>query len=244
MFRSYEDKCYRFGYFPEHIEYEIDALMEEKKRLANGVPTILWMGRMIRLKHPELTVKALAQLKGEGYDFRLKMVGNGPEREKIGQLVETCGLKDRTTICDFLKPREAREEMAKAMIYVMTSNKLEGWGSVIYEAQNAACAQIASHACGATPWLVKNGETGLVFKSGDAGDLCAKLKVLLDDPEKIETYGRNAYALMHELWNPSVAAARVIELAESIEKELSELTEDEKKASGYVSGAGPFTDGP
>ncbi|MBR3641986.1 MAG: glycosyltransferase family 4 protein, partial [Parasporobacterium sp.] len=216
MFRSYEDKCYRFGYFPEHIEYEIDALMEEKKRLANGVPTILWMGRMIRLKHPELPVKALAQLKDEGYDFRLKMVGNGPEREKIGQLVETCGLKERTTICDFLKPREAREEMAKAMIYVMTSNKLEGWGSVIYEAQNAACAQIASHACGATPWLVKNGETGLVFKSGDAGDLCAKLKVLLDDPEKIETYGRNAYALMHELWNPSVAASRVIELADSI----------------------------
>ncbi len=244
MFCSYENKCYRFGYFPEHIPYDVQSLMEEKQRLSGGVPTILWMGRMIRLKHPELVVKALGHLKASGYAFRLKMVGNGPEREKTERLVERCGLKDVTQILDFLKPHEAREEMEKAMIYVMTSNKLEGWGSVIYEAQNAGCAQVASHACGATPWLVKHGETGLVFRSKDVGDLTRQLKSLLDDPEKIRTYGTNAYALMHSLWNPEVAASRVIELGESVESVLASKTEAENAASGYVAGEAPFADGP
>ena len=244
MFRSYEGKCYRFGYFPKHLTYDPDALMEKKKELAKGVPTILWMGRMLRLKHPELVVRALGILKAEGYDFTLRMIGEGEEREKIEKLVTACGLQDRTRIDGFLKPQEARDAMADAMIYVMTSNKLEGWGSVIYEAQNAGCAQIASHACGATPWLVRHGETGLVFQSGSAKDLALQLKTLLDAPDLIETYGRKAYEQMQKTWNPKTAAERVIGLCEYIEEELEKRTEAENRKAWYAVPLSPYADGP
>lgn len=244
MFRSYEGKCYRFGYFPEHMVYDADALMEEKKAVAKGKTTILWMGRMLKLKRPDLVVKALSELKKEGYDFRLKMFGEGPEKEHVEQLVRDLGLSEVTEICDFLKPQEARAEMEKAMIYVMTSNKLEGWGSVIYEALNAGCAEIASHACGATPWLVRHGKTGLVFQSGSVKDLKKQLKLLLDDPEKIETYGRAAYEQMHETWNPNTAAKRVIELGQYIDGKLSERSEAENVSRRYRVDGSPFKDGP
>ncbi len=244
MLRSYEGKCYRFGYFPEHLLYDIDTLMRQKKEHAKEAPTILWMGRMIRLKRPELVLLALAQLKREGYSFRLQMAGDGEMREKLERMSETLGLSEWTVFHDFYKPREARDVMADAQIYVMTSNKLEGWGSVIYEAQNAGCAQVASHACGATPWLVKNGESGLVFCSGSVESLKAGLKKMLDHPELAERCGRNAYAQMKDLWNPVTAATRVIALAEYIDEKLSAMSPEERKRSGFRVEGSPFADGP
>lgn len=244
MFKSYNNKCYKFGYFPEHKVYDIDELMKKKEELAGGKPTILWMGRMLKLKHPELVVKALSQLKAEGYDFSLKIVGEGEMRGKVEKLIEKGGLKSVTSMCDFLKPDEARDVMSEAQIYVMTSNKLEGWGSVIYEALNAGCAEVASHICGATPWLIKDGTTGLIFKSESVKSLKEQLKKLLDSKELTESLGRCAYENMHEFWNPEEAAKRVIGLYEYINDELSKMSEEEKNSRGYAVEGCPYEDGP
>lgn len=244
MFGSYNNKCYKFGYFPEHKEYNIDELMEKKARIADSVPTVLWMGRMLKLKHPELVVKACSQLRSEGYDFTLKMVGEGEMRPKIEEMITEMGLSDITEICDFYKPDEARDVMSEAQIYVMTSDKLEGWGSVIYEALNAGCAEVASHVCGATPWLIQNGTNGLIFKSESVNSLKNRLKSLLDSRELVERFGRTAYDNMHKLWNPQVAATRVIGLYEYISEELDKMSDCEKKKSGYAVAGSPYKNGP
>ena len=75
MFNSYPDKCYKFGYFPVHKEYDLNELMDKKKK--EGCVTILWLGRMLKLKRPDLVVSAAKNLKDLGYDFKLLMVGEG-----------------------------------------------------------------------------------------------------------------------------------------------------------------------
>lgn len=219
MFNSYPHKCYKFGYFPKHFEYDLDELFAIKKEIAKqkGSTTILWEGRMLKLKRADLLIKAAKILKDKGYDFNVTLIGDGEEKNNLIKLSSSLGLEDIVTFEGFLKPDEARRRMSEALIYVMTSNFWEGWGSVIYEGLNAACAVVASHACGATPWLVKDKETGLVYKSGSEKKLADKLEVLLKDENEIERLGRAAYANMHKLWNPMVAAKRVIELAEAIE---------------------------
>lgn len=216
MFNSYPDKCYKFGYFPVHKEYDIDELIEHKKEFAKDRVSILWLGRMLKLKHPELLIKAAKILADSGYDFSIHMVGEGEMRPVCETLVKKSGLSDRITFEDFLSPEEARNVMADYQIYVMTSDKLEGWGSVIYEGLNAGCAVIASHICGATPWLVENEKCGLVFKSQSVKSLSEKLKKLLDNQDLIDMYGRNAYMKMHSLWNPQNAAESVLKLAEGL----------------------------
>lgn len=219
MFNSYPGKCYKFGYFPKHYEYNMDELIARKNEIAagEGRPTILWEGRMLKLKRADLLVKAAGILKQKGYDFSLTLIGDGEEKDRLIKLSEELGLTDNVTFKGFLKPDEAREAMADAQIYVMTSNFWEGWGSVIYEGLNAGCAVIASHACGATPWLVKDGQTGLVFKSGDEKSLAGQLEKCLKSEELRIKLGTNAYNQMHKMWNPKVAASRTIELAEAIE---------------------------
>ena len=222
MFGSYPGKCYKFGYFPKHLSYDIDKLLDRKKIVADrlttdaAMPTILWAGRMLRLKRPDLLITAASMLKKKGYKFHLTLIGEGEERKHIEELVRLHGLSDRTNFIDFLSPDEARDKMADAKIYVMTSNFLEGWGSVIYEALNAGCATVVSHAPGATPWLVKHEKTGLVFKSGSAKSLARQLEKLLKNPDMCDTLARNAYKQMEETWNPSAAARNVLTLARDL----------------------------
>lgn len=219
MFNSYPNKCYKFGYFPEHKEYDIKKLMDRKCIAADRetgdpqMPTILWAGRMLKLKHPDLLVKAAAILRDKGYKFRLLFIGEGSERENIEILVNLYKLGEITKFMNFLSPGEAREKMADSKIYVMTSNFLEGWGSVIYEALNAGCATVVSHAPGAAPWLVKDENTGLIFESGSVDSLVRQLQKLLDDPARCVKLGSAAYEQMDRLWNPKVAAANVLTLA-------------------------------
>lgn len=222
MFNSYPNKCYKFGYFPEHKEYDVKKLMDRKRIAADRetgdpeMPTILWEGRMLKLKHPELLVRACAALRDKGYNFRVLFVGEGKERENVEILVNMYNLSDITFFMDFLSPGEAREKMADGKIYVMTSNFLEGWGSVIYEALNAGCATVVSHAPGAAPWLVKDGVTGLLFENGSVESLTGQLQKLLDDPDLCVKLGTNAYEQMARLWNPKVAAKNVLILADDL----------------------------
>ncbi len=218
MFDSYPGRCYKFAYFPKHIMYDTDELFARKKCIEEsaGAVTILWEGRMIKLKCADLVIKAVAALSEKGYDMRLKLIGDGEEKDNLVALSKKLGIGDITSFEGFLSPDEARERMANADIYVMTSNRLEGWGSVIYEALNAGCAVVASHACGATPWLVKPGKTGFVFKSGSAKSLADKIERLLKDRGLLLTLGTNAYMQMNKLWNPEVAAERVIALADAL----------------------------
>ncbi len=98
----------------------------------------------------------------------------------------------------------------------MTSNFLEGWGSVIYEGLSAGCAVIASHAAGATPFLVSQGRTGFVFKSGDEDSLTDKLETLLKSPDTARELGRAAHQNMQKYWNPEVAASRIVEMSDAM----------------------------
>ena len=222
MLNSYPHKSYKFGYFPEHKTYDIKKLMDRKRIAADRetgdpeMPTILWAGRMIKLKHADLLVKAAANLREKGNNFRLLFIGEGNERENLEILVNLHRLNDITTFMNFLSPEEAREKMADAKIYVMTSNFLEGWGSVIYEALNGGCATVVSHAPGAAPWLVKDGVTGLLFENENVESLTRQLQKLLVDPDLCVKLGSAAYELMDKYWNPSVAARNVLKLADDL----------------------------
>ncbi|SKB86680.1 Glycosyltransferase involved in cell wall bisynthesis [Lachnospiraceae bacterium] len=211
---SYIGKCYKFGYFPTAEKKSFAELTELKKK--NKPVKILWAGRFLRLKRADLLIRAAKRCRDEGYDFRLEFVGDGVEEKRLMKLVRELKLDDITEFKGFLSPEETRTEMEKANIFVMTSNFLEGWGSVIYEGLSAGCAVIASHAAGATPFLVSQGRTGFVFKSGDEDSLTDKLLTLLKSPETAQELGRAAYQNMQTYWNPEVAASRIVEMSDAM----------------------------
>ena len=220
LLHAYPRKMIKWGYFPEIKDRDVNALLQGKKSHGSGatekgVTEILWAGRMIDWKHPEMAIEAAKYLLSQGVtDFHLTMVGGGDMEEALKAMV--CDpLKAHVDFAGFKSPEEVRSYMEKADIYLFTSDRQEGWGAVLNEAMNSGCAVLASHEIGATPYLVKDGESGIVFKSRDQKDLNRRLYELMKDGN-YSKFGRAAYNTVHELWNPKVAAERLLKICEEL----------------------------
>ena len=106
--------------------------------------------------------------------------------------------------------------MEKAEIFLFTSNREEGWGAVLNEAMNSKCAVVCSHACGSTPYLVCDGENGLVFESENFSDFYKKVRFLIDNPKAREEISNNAYLTIKDEWNAKTACDKLIALINEV----------------------------
>ncbi|MPM40999.1 Glycosyltransferase Gtf1 [bioreactor metagenome] len=210
---AYKNKAYTWGYFPEVKEYPIDVLMHKKN---NDIPKILWVGRFIALKHPELMISLAKRLKENGFTFSLDLIGTGPLQAKLKKCISKYRLENEVTILGSMSPEEVRSHMEQANIFLFTSNYLEGWGAVLNEAMNSGCAVVASHAIGSVPVLLKNNENGLIYTYRNNQQMFDSVVSLLNNPDKCRRFGRKAYTTLVETWNPAKAAERFIVLASSL----------------------------
>ncbi len=203
---TFIDKAYKWGYLTEVKKFEdVDALINAKEPAS-----ILWVARLIPLKHPECVLEVARRLKTEGYSFKLDMIGNGELEEALKARIESNGLSEQVKLLGAMKPEQVREHMEKSEIFLFTSDKNEGWGAVVNESMNSACAVVASHVVGSVPFLIQEGENGLIYKDGDVDDLYHKVKALLDNEAERKRLARNAYQTMAEEWNPENAAKKLL----------------------------------
>lgn len=218
-FMNYVDRCYRWGYFPETKTYKnMRNLIEEKKR-----NSILWVGRFLDWKHPDDVILVASRLKAAGYTFEVNIIGTGEMEQVLGDMIARFDLYDCVHMLGSMKPEKVREYMEKSQIYLFTSDRNEGWGAVLNESMNSGCTVIASRAIGSVPFLLQDGESGLIYESGNVDMLFEKIKYVLDNPIETQYFGEQAYQTIVNQWNAEEAARRFICLTESflVEKELS-----------------------
>lgn len=211
-FGVYCGKTYKWGYFPEAKRYEdLDGLLAKKE-----THTLLWAGRYLEWKHPESAILLAADLKRAGYKIRLRMIGTGEKEREIRAMIAAERLEGEVEVLGSMAPERVRAYMEKSEIFLFTSDFNEGWGAVLNEAMNSACAVVASHAIGSVPFLIQNGENGLIYKNKDRKDLFRKVGSLLDDAEKSKKIAKKAYETIVDLWNGETAAQRLMLLAEDL----------------------------
>jgi glycosyltransferase involved in cell wall biosynthesis len=136
--------------------------------------------------------------------------------QQLRQMVKEQQLEQYVHLLGAMKPEQVRSHMERAGIFLFTSDKQEGWGAVLNESMNSACAVVASHAIGAVPYLIKNKENGIIYRSGHVAGMVETVKDLLDSPQEQAALGQKAYETITGLWNAEVAAQRVMELSAHI----------------------------
>lgn len=213
LIRAYPAKMLRFGYFPETRTYETGQPFERKKP-----GSILWAARMIDWKHPELAVKTAAYLKEhlEGIPFHINMIGGGAMEEEMHRLAEELQVTEQITFPGFRGPEEVRAAMEESQIYLVTSDRKEGWGAVVNEAMNSGCAVVADHMIGAAPYLIRQGDNGLMYRDGREDELFRTVEGLLKDPEKCRRLGEAAQRSIATEWNARTAAQRLVTLCREL----------------------------
>ena len=204
---SFVDKAFKWGYFPETREYDVERLIDSKNR-----QKILWVGRLIEWKHPETVIHVAKMLKEEGYKFSIDMVGSGTMAQSLRQMISDFNLTEYVNFVGSVPTNMVYKYMEQAGVYLFTSDRNEGWGAVLNESMNSACAVVASDSIGSVPFLVNNNENGLIYHYGDVNQLFYHVKRLLDNHALQRKLGKNAYYTIEEKWNANIAAKRLVSL--------------------------------
>lgn len=209
-FNNYINRAYRWGYFPAVVKLKEEELFKKKH---NGKKaSILWAGRLIRLKHPDASILIADKLKKQGYAFDLNIIGNGELVTELKSLIDEMNLNDCVHMLGSMKPEQVQVYMAESDIFLFTSDFNEGWGAVLNESMGNGCAVVASHAIGSVPFLINDKYNGLVYHSKNNDELFRCVKLLIDDPNYRLSIAKNAFHTIHDLWSADIAAKRLLVL--------------------------------
>jgi len=148
-----------------------------------------FVGRLVREKGVSVLLGAARELAHRGYDFRLNIIGEGPERVNLEGITDEYGLRDRTTFCGSLQGDRLREAMLGKWVAVMPSIWEDVAPLAAIEHMIQGRLLIASD-IGGLGELVDG--VGLKFPSGDVSSLAACLQRVLDEPSLATTLGKKA----------------------------------------------------
>lgn len=162
---------------------------EWRERLAlDGRPAILYVGRLCEQKGTDLLIAAYRTLRRPA-----ALVAVGP-CELFGKTqVSALAAKVQETGGIYLPPLDDADMPGiynACDIFVMPTRELEMFGMAAVEAQACGKPVVASDHGGLRETVPES--AGARFRSGDAGDLAAKLDALLDRPDLLDVLGRGA----------------------------------------------------
>ncbi|MCQ2168662.1 MAG: glycosyltransferase [Bacteroidales bacterium] len=151
--------------------------------------TVLAAGRLDAQKAFDRLILAWSKLPAELGDWRLRIVGEGPERGNLQALIEKLGLSGSVSLSGAVS--DMAEEYSKAALLALSS-RYEGLPMVLVEAQTAGLPIVAM-ACKCGPRdVVSDGVDGFLVPDGDVEAMSARLAELMRNPELRLRMGENA----------------------------------------------------
>jgi glycosyltransferase involved in cell wall biosynthesis len=184
-----------------------DTLVPGRKSLRHeqDIPAdasvFLFCGKLTPVKRPMDVVDAFARLPQRDEHF-LIFIGEGVLRPRLRARVAALGLSN-VRFAGFRNQTELSRFYAMSDVLVLPS-AFEPWGLVVNEAMNFGLAVVASDQVGSAVDLVRSGETGRIFPSGDVVALAAAMRDCASEP----TRGRAAVAAraIMDRWSVTTAA--------------------------------------
>ncbi len=150
--------------------------------------TIGLVSRLTIEKRIDVFVRAIPLIARHHPDYRFIIAGDGPERAKLEELAESCGVRDITEFAGWQNDIPAI--LDKLAIFVFTSSG-EGLPWCILEAMATGCPVVTS-AVGGIPEVIEDGFNGLLVKSNAPEDFADRINCLLRDRQKMASIASEA----------------------------------------------------
>jgi glycosyltransferase involved in cell wall biosynthesis len=150
-----------------------------------AAPLILLVGSLTQAKDIPTTLRGFARLRKER-DCRLLVLGEGPDRAMLEQLIHQLHIQDSVQLVGF-DPNPFRW-MARARVLV-SSSPSEGCPNVILQALACGLPVVATNGQGGTSEVLENGRWGRLVPVGDDQALTAAIAETLDAPRNIDLAG-------------------------------------------------------
>lgn len=139
---------------------QASADLEPSDIVKEGQKLLLGVGRLVREKRFSLLVQALCESSRAMRDWHLVIVGSGPEKEAIQQLIPE-EMQDRIHLPGSLGNLAQWYEAADAFVL---ASEYEGYPNVLLEAMSYGVACISFDIKSGPSLILKNGTNGLLLK--------------------------------------------------------------------------------
>jgi len=154
--------------------------------VADAPKRILAVGRLVEKKGYPVLLAAVRQLLDEGHEVRLRVVGGGPDQERLATLARELGLDRRVSFAGARTHQQIVAEYAQADLFVQASVVIadgdrDGVPNSLLEAMASGLPVVASRVSG-IPEAIEDGVSGVLVPPGDPGALAQALaRVVTED---------------------------------------------------------------
>jgi glycosyltransferase involved in cell wall biosynthesis len=153
-----------------------------RQRLSGSVSRILYVGRLTRQKNVAILLRAMAQLRGEGFALECAVVGDGPEAASLLSEARALGVDDAVHF-DGARPHDAvLTRYAWADVLVLPSES-EGWPKALAEGMAFGLCCVGPNR-GIVPWMLGQGR-GITVSPGSVDDLVRAIRDLATTGEEL-----------------------------------------------------------
>jgi len=183
--RLKDTKC-KCVYIPNIIDKLPKYLSRlNKKRLVS-------VGRLSPEKGPMDLLRIYNRINEIHPDWKLDIIGDGPERTKMEEYILENNLSKNVTLHGFRNKDYIDDILHNSSIYLMTSFT-ESFGIVLIEAMSHGVPCVAFDSAEGARELIDHGENGFLVKDRDFSKYINRVFKLIDDKTLRETIGKNAY---------------------------------------------------
>jgi glycogen(starch) synthase len=158
-----------------------------QRRVASRVSTFVFLGRLVSTKGIRVLIEATGFLKAKHREFQVRVIGDGPQREELENLVRTLGLQEYVNFLGYLPPERLEESLRDATVVVMPSLGGEVFGLVAAENMQQGRLVIASD-IGALSEVL--GDAGMTFATGNAEGLSRCMEIIINEPSLADEIGK------------------------------------------------------
>lgn len=151
-----------------------ETILKKSKgfKVKNDTYTFVNVAKMRDQKRQDRLVNAAIYLKDKGYDFKIQLIGDGPNLEMIKNMVKNNNIDDRVEI---LGLQTNPYPYIKAADFFVLSSYMEGYGIVIKEALLLKTKVISTDVVGPRE-ILKDGKLGIIVSNDDDA-----LKYIMED---------------------------------------------------------------
>lgn len=161
---------------------------------------LLCVGRLVPVKGQYVLIEAVARLIAEGRQLRLRLVGDGPDRQGLETLVAQQGLTKQVIFEGSVNQENILNLYNQTDVFVLATFA-EGLPVALMEAMMVEIPCITTHITG-IPELIRNGKDGLLIAPSDTQALVDAISLLMDKPDlrrQIGEAGRQRVLKKYEL---------------------------------------------
>ncbi|MEX0617110.1 MAG: glycosyltransferase [Candidatus Woykebacteria bacterium] len=193
----------------ERFKSQSKGFLRTKLKLDKNQKIILYLGRLGKEKSVDFIIESLTKLLKEEESVYLVIVGDGPERDHLENLVKRLNLSKKVLFTGFIERKDVPKVYGDSDIFVFAS-KTETQGLTVPEAMLAELPVVVVEDP-AFEGVVVDRKTGLSAKFNKK-DFANKVRALLEDEEFRKKLGKKGKEFAENKFSAQVQAGRLVEV--------------------------------